>query len=152
MNYVTSQPFHQQQQLLPTPSTSDKTTKTNSRSSQHRLSQIDTKSTVISEQDDPSPSARSSYSFACPITTGRSSTSMSNHSATSLQTSANNNALRRSVINTLFLPNLRSTSPEEWDIDQVEVWLNAMNFGSIAANFKCTFYSPFSFILPTEPY
>ncbi|KAF1796268.1 hypothetical protein FB192DRAFT_1467096, partial [Mucor lusitanicus] len=44
--------------------------------------------------------------------------------------------LRRSIINTLFLPSLRSTTPEDWDVDQVEIWLNAMSFGSIATHFK----------------
>lgn len=121
MNYITFEPF-QHEPLLPTPSTSDTTNKTSSIC-------IDTS---LSEQ-----SVRSSYSFTCPINsaTGPSST-ISNISGAS---SSNHNSyvLRRLVINSLFLPTLRSTSPEDWDMDQVEVWLVAMNFGCIATNFKC---------------
>lgn len=161
MNYILPQQQpckQQQQQLLPTPSNSDTTKK----SFQHHPSHIDTSTvnTTNSNSTTPttpisadSPSARSSYSYTCLITTGRSSTSMSNHSNSTTQ-SHNNTALRISVINTLFLPQLQSTSPEEWDMDQVEVWLDAMNFGSIAANFKCTLsssISPFC-ILSSPPY
>ncbi|KAG2229100.1 hypothetical protein INT48_003203 [Thamnidium elegans] len=125
MNYITFEPCH----LLPTPSSSDTTKK----SSYHNLSHINTS---ISEelQNELSPSVRSSYSFTCPVNsmTGPSST-ISNISATSSNT---NHVLRRSIINTLFLPTLRSNPPEEWDIDQVKIWLNAMNFGSIADTFK----------------
>ncbi|KAI9268478.1 hypothetical protein EDC94DRAFT_514032 [Helicostylum pulchrum] len=85
----------------------------------------------------PTPSSsdttkKSSYHNLMNSITGPSST-ISNISATSSNT---NHVLRRSIINTLFLPTLRSNSPEEWDIDQVEIWLNAMNFGSIADTFK----------------
>lgn len=126
MNYISFEPCH----LLPTPSSSDTTKK----SSYHNLSHINT-SIPEELQNELSPSVRSSYSFTCPVnsTTGPSST-ISNISATSSNT---NHVLRRSIINTLFLPTLRSTPPEEWDIDQVEIWLNAMNFGSIADTFKC---------------
>lgn len=44
--------------------------------------------------------------------------------------------LKKSVIQSLSHPKLKSTSPEDWDTDQVEIWLNAIDFGSIAANFK----------------
>lgn len=126
MNYITFEPC-QHEPLLPTPSTSDTTNK----SSQNNICHIDTS---LPEQP---PSVRSSYSFTCPITstTGPSST-ISNISGVS-SSNHNSNVLRRLVINTLFIPTLRSTSPEDWDMDQVEVWLTAIDFGCIAANFKC---------------
>lgn len=36
----------------------------------------------------------------------------------------------------LELPELKDTSPEEWDMDQVTVWMHAMGFGNVAENFK----------------
>ncbi|KAI8640458.1 hypothetical protein BD408DRAFT_419749 [Parasitella parasitica] len=123
MNYITFQQPHQQIIDLPTPSTSD-TTNTTIKKPIH----IDTN--LLDGEISESPSVRSCYSFTCPIssssTTGPASSTYSNGGT----------ALRRSVINTLFLPSLRSNSPEDWDVDQVEIWLNAMNFGSIATNFK----------------
>ncbi|ORE07603.1 PH-domain-containing protein [Rhizopus microsporus var. microsporus] len=44
--------------------------------------------------------------------------------------------LKRSVIQSLSHPSLKSILPEYWNIDQVEIWLNAIDFGSIAAHFK----------------
>lgn len=132
MNYITFQPYQQQQQqlvMLPTPSTSD----TSKKSSTQYLSHIDT---AVPEEhhlkETTSPSTRSSYSFTCPISSNTSPTTSNNSNS-----SHSNTVLRRLVISSLFLPSLRSISPEEWDVDQVEVWLNSMNFGSIAANFKC---------------
>ncbi|KAI9485645.1 MAG: hypothetical protein EXX96DRAFT_476512 [Benjaminiella poitrasii] len=75
---------------------------------------IKTNSITVDRQDSPI-SIRSSFSFSGPV---------------------NSNTLRRLVINASFLPALRSTPPEEWSVDQVEVWLKAMNFGSIETNFK----------------
>lgn len=108
VNYITYE------SILPTPSSSTKP---------HH---IDTSLT------EDSPSVRSSYSFTCPV-----SSSMVTTNSNISNTTNCSNVLRRLVISTLFLPLLRSKSPEEWNMDQVEVWLNAMNFGSIAANFKC---------------
>ncbi|CEP14218.1 hypothetical protein [Parasitella parasitica] len=123
MNYITFQQPHQQIIDLPTPSTSD-TTNTTIKKPIH----IDTN--LLDGEISESPSVRSCYSFTCPIssssTTGPASSTYSNGGT----------ALRRSIINTLFLPSLRSNSPEDWDVDQVEIWLNAMSFSSIAANFK----------------
>lgn len=137
MNYITLEPYQQQQQqqqqqslaMLPTPSTSDKSKK----SSLQYLSHIDTaapEEQQLQLKEATSPSARSSYSFTCPISSTSPTTSNNSNNSHS------NNVLRRLVISSLFLPSLRSISPEEWDVDQVEVWLNSMNFGSIAANFK----------------
>ncbi|KAG2207479.1 hypothetical protein INT47_004227 [Mucor saturninus] len=119
MNYITFEPY-EHELPLPTSSTSGITNKT------PQLCHIDTS---LPE------SVRSSYSFTCPMTstTGPAS-SISNISASS--SNHNSNILRKLVINSLFLPALRSTSPEDWDMDQVEVWLTAMNFGCIADNFK----------------
>ncbi|KAI8375609.1 hypothetical protein EDC96DRAFT_605102 [Choanephora cucurbitarum] len=36
--------------------------------------------------------------------------------------------LKKAVVRSLLLPELRSTSPEEWDIDQVQMWLHEMQF------------------------
>ncbi|OBZ88420.1 Protein BOI2 [Choanephora cucurbitarum] len=36
--------------------------------------------------------------------------------------------LKKAVVRSLLLPQLRSTSPEEWDIDQVQIWLHEMQF------------------------
>ncbi|KAG1441543.1 hypothetical protein G6F56_011434 [Rhizopus delemar] len=44
--------------------------------------------------------------------------------------------LKKSVIQSLLHPELKSTSPEYWDINQVETWLNVIDFGSIAESFK----------------
>lgn len=128
MNYITFQQPHQQIIELPTPSTSDSIniTSTTATKSIH----IDTN--LLNDKINESLSVRSSYSFTCPIsssTTGQISSTFSNGGA----------AVRRLIINTLFLPSLKSTTPEEWDMDQVEVWLNAMGFGSIATNFKCMY-------------
>ncbi|KAI8055602.1 uncharacterized protein B0P05DRAFT_560663, partial [Gilbertella persicaria] len=54
----------------------------------------------------------------------------------STNSSASSHTQRQSAIHTLLLPKLRFTPPEEWDMDQVEIWLHEMGFGSIAANFK----------------
>lgn len=115
MNYITFEPFEHE---LPTSTTN--------------------KSSLCHPIDTSLPE---SYSFNCPLssTTGPPS-SISNISASS--SNHNSNILRRLVINSLFLPTLRSTSPEEWDMDQVQVWLTAMNFGCIADNFKCNLASP----------
>lgn len=107
----------------PTPSTSDLTIRTTA-------SCIDTNHS--NDECSQSPSVRSLYSFTYPITLLDNSPL----SALSHNSSCSNNTLRRSVIRTLFLPNLRSVPPELWDIDQVEVWLNAMDFEYIAINFK----------------
>lgn len=128
MNYITFQQPHQQIIELPTPSTSDSTNTTSTTAK--KPIHIDTN--LLDDEISESPSVRSSYSFTCPIsssTTGPTSSTYSNGGA----------AIRRLIINTLFLPSLRSTTPEEWDMDQVEIWLNAMSFGSIATNFKCMY-------------
>ncbi|KAF7728370.1 polar growth protein [Apophysomyces ossiformis] len=44
--------------------------------------------------------------------------------------------LQRQIIASLALSDLRHRSPEEWDVDQVSIWLEAMGFGTVAANFK----------------
>ncbi|KAG0167078.1 polar growth protein [Apophysomyces sp. BC1034] len=44
--------------------------------------------------------------------------------------------LQRQIRASLSLPGLRNHSPEDWDVDQVSLWLDAMGFGSVAANFK----------------
>lgn len=36
----------------------------------------------------------------------------------------------------LELPELKDSSPEEWDMDQVTVWMHAMGFSNVAENFK----------------
>ncbi|KAI8988119.1 hypothetical protein BDF20DRAFT_832992 [Mycotypha africana] len=77
---------------------------------------------------------QSSYSFTCPTgpTTAAATAALSNHLG-----GFNNVAIRRLVIKALFLPALRSTPPETWNVNQVEIWLNAMDFQSVATNFKC---------------
>ncbi|KAL7322338.1 hypothetical protein PS15p_211967 [Mucor circinelloides] len=127
MNYITFEQPHQQIIDLPTPSTSDST---NTTTSTKKPMHIDTN--LLDNEISESPSVRSSYSFTCPI----SSSSTTGPSASSTHSNSGGVALRRSIVNSLFLPSLRSTTPEDWDIDQVEIWLNAMNFGSIATNFK----------------
>jgi hypothetical protein len=125
MNYITYDwPTTYPLTKLPTPSFSDSTIR-------KKPNYIDAASRFEDEGSE-SPSVRSSYSFTCPITSLANGplSIMSNNSSYS------NSALRRSVISTLFLPNLRSTSPEDWDVDQVEIWLNAMNFECVAMNFK----------------
>lgn len=130
MNYITFEQPHQQIIDLLTPSTSDSTNATK------KPMPIDTN--VLDDEISESPSVRSSYSFTCPI----SSSSTTGPSASSTHSSSGGVALRRSIINTLFLPSLRSTTPEDWDVDQVEIWLNAMSFGSIATHFKCKCLHP----------
>ncbi|EPB83337.1 hypothetical protein HMPREF1544_09927 [Mucor circinelloides 1006PhL] len=127
MNYITFEQPHQQIIDLLTPSTSDST---NTTTSAKKPMHIDTN--LLDNETSESPSVRSSYSFTCPI----SSSSTTGPSTSSTHSNSGGVALRRSIVNTLFLPSLRSTTPEDWDIDQVEIWLNAMNFGSIATNFK----------------
>ncbi|CAO3616286.1 unnamed protein product [Mucor fragilis] len=127
MNYITFEQPHQQIIDLLTPSTSDSTHTT---TSTKKPIPIDTN--VLDDEISESPSVRSSYSFTCPI----SSSSTTGPSASSTHSNSGGVALRRSVINALFLPSLRSSTPEDWDIEQVEIWLNAMNFGSIATHFK----------------
>lgn len=130
MNYITFEQPHQQIIDLLTPSTSDSTHTT---TSTKKPMPIDTN--VLDDEISESPSVRSSYSFTCPI----SSSSTTGPSASSTHSNSGGVALRRSVINALFLPSLRSSTPEDWDIEQVEIWLNAMNFGSIATHFKCKY-------------
>ncbi|KAI8878418.1 PH-domain-containing protein [Backusella circina FSU 941] len=47
------------------------------------------------------------------------------------------NQLKRNIVNSLYLPDLKKISPEYWDIDQVSIWLHAMGFISVVENFKC---------------
>lgn len=108
MNYITSDDYSCQLVELPTPSNSDPPTITK------KPSQINTSMYFSPE--------RSSYSFNGPMSATVSVTS--------------NNDIRKSVINTLLLPHLRSTLPKDWNIYQVETWLRALHFGSIAENFK----------------
>lgn len=49
--------------------------------------------------------------------------------------------LKKSVIQSLLHPELKSTSPEYWDINQVETWLNVIDFGSIAESFKSKLFT-----------
>ncbi|KAK4511887.1 Glyco_hydro_15 domain-containing protein [Mucor velutinosus] len=127
MNYITFEQPHRQITDLLTPSTFDST---NATTSTKEPMPIDT--SVLEDEISKSPSVRSSYSFTCPV----SSSSTTGPGASSTHSNSGGAALRRSVINALFLPSLRPTTPEDWDIDQVETWLNAMNFGSIATHFK----------------
>ncbi|GAN11606.1 conserved hypothetical protein [Mucor ambiguus] len=127
MNYITFEQPQQQIIDLLTPSTSDST---NTKTSTKKPMPIDTN--LLDDEISESPSVRSSYSFTCPI----SSSSTTGPSASSTHSNSGGAALRRSIINTLFLPSLRCTTPEDWDVDQVEIWLNAMKFGTIATHFK----------------
>ena len=104
MNYISFQPCD-------TPSISDTMT---TRSSLHSL---DTTQHNENQFEVTSPSARSSYSFTCPTT---STASTQSHPSNN---NNNTNQLRRMVVSSLFLPTLRSKTPEEWDVDQVEIWL-----------------------------
>lgn len=125
MNYITFDPPASQLVDLPTPSNSDSVTR--------KPSHINT--SVMKDRFEMSPSVRQSYSFTCPI-----SSSPACHSANSNSNNnspLSNNSLRRIIINALFLPHLRSTAPRDWDVDQVETWLNAMSFGSLGEHFKC---------------
>lgn len=128
MNYITLDPPSNQLIELPTPSNSDSFHNTK------KPSHINT--SILKDRFDVSPSVRTSYSFTCPISSSparRSANSSNNSSPIS------NNSVRRLIINALFLPHLRSTAPRDWDVDQVETWLNAMNFGALGEHFKCRY-------------
>ncbi|KAI7902689.1 uncharacterized protein BX663DRAFT_510139 [Cokeromyces recurvatus] len=72
------------------------------------------------------------------LTDSSSCSTSSSSSAVSFDNTVNNNCntLRRLIIDASFLPELSSTSPEDWGVNQVEVWLKAIHFDSIATNFK----------------
>jgi hypothetical protein len=123
MNYIHRQP----QTQLPTPSTSGST----KRSHHHIESQRNNPKrlhSVVSSLD-------SSYSFNS--SNKKSVPAPPSTVASSFQSSTISNQLRKSILRALQLAPLRSISPENWDVDQVSFWLNAMDFGSIADNFKC---------------
>lgn len=122
MNYIT---FDLSNQLvdLPTPSNSDSVTK--------KPSHINT----AINRFEIAPQVRTSYSFTCPISS--SPARLSANSSSNNSSPVSNTSLRRLIINALFLPHLRSTAPRDWDVDQVETWLNAMNFGALGEHFKC---------------
>ncbi|KAI8993419.1 hypothetical protein BDB01DRAFT_847302 [Pilobolus umbonatus] len=124
-NYISSQP--------PTPSSLNGTIK-----QRHN--------TDIINGETPSlhSSNSSSYSADPPIFSYRSNKLASSiHSATassSILTHSGSLAisdhLKKSVLSTLNHPALKNTSAENWDVDQVEIWLHAMEFSSVASTFK----------------
>ncbi|KAI8386807.1 hypothetical protein BD560DRAFT_443409 [Blakeslea trispora] len=76
----------------------------------------------------PQPERTKSSAFADDSTLRPSSSSSS---------TCSNSMLRKSVIRSLFLPKLRFTPPEEWDIEQVQIWLHEMRFTiNIVNHFK----------------
>ncbi|KAI8146167.1 hypothetical protein BJV82DRAFT_600757 [Fennellomyces sp. T-0311] len=96
--------------------------------SKSQLTQLPTPSTSTSTKKsrDQLPRASSISSL--------NSTQSHSAPARSLTTATKN--VQKTLISVLALPALKNTSPEDWDVDQVAVWLHAMGFESVADNFK----------------
>lgn len=44
--------------------------------------------------------------------------------------------MQKAVSATLSMPQLQGTSPEDWSVDQVSLWLENVGFGDLCAHFK----------------
>lgn len=102
--------LHQQQQL-PTPSTSASTTR---RSPDHRNNSVSSIASAKSQQQQQHGS-----SLSRPLTLSKN--------------------VHKILATALALPQLQSTLPEDWTVDQVAVWMEAMGFDTVADNFKCKY-------------
>ncbi|KAI7872971.1 hypothetical protein BDF14DRAFT_1750777 [Spinellus fusiger] len=65
-----------------------------------------------------------------------SNASTRSHTPSLLSNSYQN--LQASVLNSLYAPQLQGTSPEEWTIEQVAIWLDIIGFSTVAYTFKGT--------------
>ncbi|KAI8368099.1 uncharacterized protein BYT42DRAFT_585272 [Radiomyces spectabilis] len=62
--------------------------------------------------------------------------SVSSLNSAPLQVSAAYKNVQRAVLASLSLPALKTSSPDEWDVEQVALWLTTMGFETVADNFK----------------
>lgn len=104
--------LHQQQQL-PTPSTSASTTR---RSPDHRNNSV---SSIASAKSQQQQQQQHGSSLSRPLTLSKN--------------------VHKILAAALALPQLKSTLPEYWTVDQVAVWMEAMGFDTVADNFKCKY-------------
>lgn len=96
---------------LPTPSTSTSTR----RSRERRLGRVSSVSSLNSSQ--PSHSAPPFRSLTTNVTT-------------------NARNIQKNLTAALALPSLKDSDVEDWNVDQVAIWLHAMGFSTVADNFK----------------
>lgn len=100
--------LHQQQ--LPTPSTSASTTR---RSPDLRNNSV---SSIASAKSQQQKQLQQGTSPSRPLTLSKN--------------------VHKILATALALPELKSTLPEDWTVDQVAVWMDAMGFDAVADNFK----------------
>lgn len=72
--------------------------------------------------------------ITCPLPTPSTSTASEDE-----RPPISSSQLKKSVIQSLLNPALNSP-PDDWDVDQVEIWLIAIDFSCVATNFKGTFF------------
>jgi hypothetical protein len=140
MNYVSKEDFQRSQ--YPASTISGSTRKNIKHHHSNVISEVDYQNGIRPDSSVTS-SLDSSYTlsdYSQPIT---ATTAPSlNFSSYSTSTTASNQ-LKKNIVNTFYLPDLKKISPEYWDIDQVSIWLHAMGFSTVVENFKCKHYLDF---------
>ncbi|KAI9491726.1 hypothetical protein BDB00DRAFT_912561 [Zychaea mexicana] len=131
MNYTS----YQQQYNAPTLSL-DK--KINSLEDAISRIQLTTSNSNLTQLPTPSTSAstRKSRDHLPRASSMSSLNSTQSHSAPARSLTTATKNVQKTLAAALTLPNLRNTSPEDWDVDQVAAWLDVMGFESVAGNFK----------------
>ncbi|CDH61535.1 related to boi1-bem1 protein-binding protein [Lichtheimia corymbifera JMRC:FSU:9682] len=132
---------------LPTPSTSTSSTERQLREQQqqHAITASTSSSHDIQTSRSlrrPIPSRVNSTMTTSSMDTTQSSISpammarrSTQHAVSRSPTAAFKNT-QKALSAALELPELKDSSPEEWDMDQVTVWMHAMGFSNVAENFK----------------